>query len=65
MTIEQNFEKIEMLLEQLEAEDISLEASFKAYEEGMKLIQKCNATIDKVEKKVLEIVDDQSVKEFE
>ena len=55
LTLEQTFEKLEETSARLEAEDISLEASFKAYQEGMKLIQSCNDKIDQIEKEVLKI----------
>ena len=37
----------------LENGDVSLEDSFKLYNEGMKLIQNCNQQLDKVEKKIV------------
>ena len=37
-------------------QSLSLEESFQKYEEGMKLIKHCSDTIDKVEKK-LEIIE--------
>lgn len=57
MSLEENFEKIEDVIEKLEAEDISLEEAFAAYSEGMKLLQTCNAQIDKVEKKVMKLTE--------
>lgn len=33
--------------------DVSLEDSFKLYNEGWKLIQNCNQQLDKVEKKIV------------
>ena len=35
--------------------ELTLEQSFKKYEEGMKLIKNCNDAIDKVEKKLIVI----------
>lgn len=57
MSLEENFVKIEEVIEKLEAEDISLEEAFAAYSEGMKLLQTCNAQIDKVEKKVMKLTE--------
>ena len=45
----------------MESPDISLEDSFKKYEEGMKLIKESNAVIGRVEKKVLQIREDGSL----
>ena len=52
-TLEQSFEKLEPILGNLENGDVSLEDSFKLYNEGMKLIQNCNQQLDKVEKKIV------------
>ena len=52
-TIEQSFEKLEQIIGNLENGDVSLEDSFKLYNEGMKLIQNCNQQLDKVEKKIV------------
>lgn len=52
-TLEQSFEKLEQIIGNLENGDVSLEDSFKLYNEGMKLIQNCNQRLDKVEKKIV------------
>ena len=52
-TLEQAFEKLEQIIGNLENGDVSLEDSFKLYNEGMKLIQNCNQQLDKVEKKIV------------
>ena len=52
-TLEQSFAKLEQIIGNLENGDVSLEDSFKLYNEGMKLIQNCNQQLDKVEKKIL------------
>lgn len=57
MTLEENFVKIEEMIEKLEGEEISLEEAFAAYSEGMKLLKTCNDQIDKVEKKVLKLTE--------
>lgn len=51
--LEDNFEKLEKYIDQLENEELSLEESFKIYEQGMKLLAECNKDIDKVEKKLI------------
>lgn len=65
MTLEDNFLKIEEVIEKLEADDISLEDAFAAYSEGMNLLKDCNAQIDKVEKKVLKMTEDGELTELE
>ena len=52
-TLEQSFEKLEQIIGNLENGDVSLEDSFKLYNEGMKLIQNCNQQLDKVEEKIV------------
>lgn len=52
-TLEQSFEKLEQIIGNPENGDVSLEDSFKLYNEGMKLIQNCNQQLDKVEKKIV------------
>lgn len=51
-------EELEGILRELEKEEISLEDSFRLYNEGMKLLKSCNDTIDKVEKKLLVLNED-------
>ena len=55
MSLEEKFTKLEETVSRLEAEDISLEESFRIYKEGMELLKQCNADIDKVEKQVMQI----------
>ena len=52
-TLEQSFEKLEQIIGNLQNGEVSLEDSFKLYNEGMKLIQNCNQQLDKVEKKIV------------
>ncbi len=52
-TLEQTLEQLEAVMGELEKEDVSLEDSFRLYEEGMKLLKECNDSIDKVEKKLM------------
>jgi exodeoxyribonuclease VII small subunit len=65
MTVEQAFEEIEKKISLLEKEDVSLEDSFRFYQEGMKLLKYCNDSIDKVEKKVQKISSDGKIEDFE
>ena len=64
LSLEETFEQIEEVIARLEAEDITLEESFLEYNRGIKLLQHCNATIDQVEKKVLQINEDGGLDEF-
>lgn len=51
--LEESFEKLNIIIEELEKPDISLENSFCLYQEGMKLLKTCNDSIDKVEKELI------------
>lgn len=63
-SLEEAFEKIEETIARLEDEDITLEDSFRAYQDGMKLLKYCNEKIDRVEKQVLKINEDGELDEF-
>lgn len=64
LSLEETFEQIEEVIAHLETEEITLEQSFQEYNRGMKLLQHCNETIDRVEKKVLQINEDGGLDEF-
>lgn len=52
-TLEQSFEELEQIVQQLESEELSLEDSFQIYQNGMKLLKNCNEAIDRVEKQLI------------
>ena len=54
-TLEQSLEELNLIIEQMDSDEISLEEAFKLYNQGMKLCKSCNDNIDKVEKQ-LEII---------
>lgn len=51
--IEENFEKLDGIIAALEGADVTLEQSFKLYNEGIKLVKSCNAQLDNVEKQMI------------
>ena len=55
LTLGESFEGIDSIIDELQSGELSLEESFKKYEQGMKLIKNCNDAIDKVEKKLIVI----------
>lgn len=55
MTLEENFEKIDEVMEKLSDDELPLEESFAVYKEGMELLDKCRKIIEDVEKKVEEL----------
>lgn len=64
-SLEENFFKLEELVELLESEDISLEDAFQAYSRGMEVIKQCNERIDRVEKQVLKLGSEGQLEEFD
>ena len=64
ISLEEAFSKLDLLITELEKPEQSLEESFKAFEEGMKLVKYCNDSIDKVEKKVLILGQEGELDEF-
>ena len=59
LTIEETFKELESVLERMETQEISLEESFACYEQGMKLVKYCNDKIDKVEKQIMVLSEEQ------
>ena len=55
LTLEESFDALDGIIDELQGGELTLEESFKKYEEGMKLIKNCNDSIDKLEKKLLVI----------
>ena len=59
LSIEESFAKLEEMVRQMEAEDITLEASFAIYEEGMRLLKDVNTRLGEVEEKI-RLIDENS-----
>lgn len=64
-SLEENFDRLEEIIEKLESEDIPLEDAFQAYSAGMKLLKTCNDQIDRVEKQVLKLTEEGKLEAFE
>lgn len=52
-TLEASFAEVNDIISKLEKEEISLEESFLLYQNGMQLLKYCNDSIDKVEKQLI------------
>lgn len=63
--LEDGFARLETIIGKLEDSDISLEDAFAAYSEGIELLKKCNAQIDRVEKKVLKLTEEGKLEELQ
>ena len=64
LTLEDAFGRLDQMVEALESREISLEDSFRIYQEGMNLLKLCNEKIDQVEKKILVINGEGGLDEF-
>ena len=51
-SIEESLARIDEILEKMESEETGLEETFRLYEQGLKLIRHAEAGIDKVEKQI-------------
>lgn len=54
-TLETAFEELNATIVALENPDVTLDESLKLYQQGVKLLKYCNDSIDKVEKKIIEL----------
>lgn len=55
MTLEESFDALDGIIEEMQTGQLTLEEAFQKYEVGMKLIKDCNLAIEKVEKKLVVI----------
>ena len=62
--LEEMFDRLDQVIGTLEGEDVSLEEAFGLYDQGMKLIRRCNQTINEVEKKILVLDENGQKHEF-
>lgn len=60
MAIEETFKKLDEIIEILENKDTSLEEAFNSYSEGIKLVNECNKSLDKVEKELIILQEGES-----
>ena len=63
-TIEDVVQELDNLAVKLEDSETSLEDSFRFYKEGMELLKYCSDKLDTVEKKMLQMDEDGTLREF-
>ena len=56
--IEEKFEEIDRIIASLEANEITLDESFELYKKGIDIIKDCNKEIEKVEKQIIILQED-------
>lgn len=64
LSMEEAFEALDKLVEQLEGGEASLEEAFTMYQKGMELLKECSNKIDTVEKKMLQLNENGDLSEF-
>lgn len=52
-TLEEIFRELEEIIEKMQQREVSLEDSFRLYEQGILKLKQCNSKIDYVEKQML------------
>ena len=62
--IEDVFQELDVIAEKLESSDTSLEDSFRLYKKGMELLKYRSGKLDTVEKKMLQMDEDGTLREF-
>ena len=60
---EESLKELENIVDKLEDENMNLEESVKSFERGVKLIQECQAELEKAELKIKKLLDDGSKSE--
>ncbi len=64
ISLEERFEHIEEIIEQMETGNVSLDASFELYKNGLEEIKAANSLLDDMEKAMLVLNEDGSLEEF-
>ena len=63
-SVEEAFGQLDVLAQKLEDRDTPLEESFRLYRQGMELLKDLNGRLDTVEKKMLQMNEDGTFREF-
>ena len=63
-SIEETFGELDILAQKLEDRDTPLEESFRLYRRGMELLKDLSGRLDTVEKKMLQMNEDGTFREF-
>ncbi len=60
MTLEENFAKVDEIMEKLSDDSLPLEESFGVYKEGMEYLNNCRKIVDDIEEKYKQLASDGS-----
>ena len=64
MGLEERFAAIELILEQMEDENVTLDESFELYKKGMEQMKAANQALDQIEKAMLVMNESGELEEF-
>ena len=64
-SFEENLERLENIVRDLESGNVSLNESMKKYEEGVKVFKSCKDLLAKAEKKIVQLTDSLEEEPFE
>ena len=64
VSLEERFENIEQIIDQIEAQDVSLDRSFELYKNGLEEIKAANAMLETIEKAMMIMNEDGDLEEF-
>ena len=59
-SFEENMEKLEQIVTELEKGDLNLDDSVKKFEEGIKVSKECNKMLEEAEKKITILINDEN-----
>lgn len=64
-SFEENLERLENIVRDLESGNVSLNESMKKYEEGVKVFKSCKDLLAKAEKKIVQLTESLEEEPFE
>ena len=64
MGLEERFAAIELILDQMEDENVTLDESFELYKKGMEQVKAANQALDQIEKAMLVMNESGELEEF-
>lgn len=64
MGLEERFSAIELILDQMEDENVTLDESFELYKKGMEQMKAANQALDQIEKAMLVMNESGELEEF-
>ena len=59
-SIEEAFQELDQILQEMESPELSLSDSMNLYKKGVRLLDKCNQTLDKPEKEIIVLQEGQN-----